>query len=72
MPLGGDRIYIKKKFAQQTVINPVTWESRACMTTEKRAAFLWIEKVGVRGTEILKVFPEEVASELDLEKGRGL
>lgn len=42
------------------------------MTTEKRAAFLWIEKGGVRGTEILKVFPEEVASELDLEKGRAL
>lgn len=42
------------------------------MTTEKRAAFLWVEKGGGEGCRDIEGFPEEVASELDLEKGRGL
>lgn len=61
-----------KNIAQQTVINPVTEESTACMTTEKRAAFLWVEKGGGEGCRDIEGFPEEVASELDLEKWRGL
>lgn len=43
-----------------------------CMTTETRAAFLWVEKGGGEGCRDIEGFPGEVASELDVEKGRGL
>lgn len=43
-----------KNIAQQSVVNPVTEESTACMTTEKRASFLWAEKGGGEGCKDIK------------------